>query len=389
MVLTPPPYPIDVNVSDPLLRALITLPETGARAFLAIDGKVGQLAGGGLRFSPNVTMEEVTLLARTMRFKWAAMGMPFGGAKIGVAADPTDPAKPRILEELGVVLRPLLSTTLFTGPDMGTTSDDLKPLFRAAGTNTVKMVSEALGMGLGRKAFKELGGTDFEDTITGWGVYSSTAEACSILGIQLDGARVVIQGFGTVGSSTARFLHEKGAEVVAIADAEGTVKGEEGLDIPALLDDRDPRGLVSRRVAGRRYEILEREAWLDVPADVVIPAAVADAITAADLDRLDARLVVEAANIPVREEVERMLHARGVFYVPDFIANAGLACGFGLVVTGAVKPDEKAVYREVANRIRTATREVVEGSRRTGKNPRDVAVEYAEGMRPPSRGRYA
>ncbi len=365
---------------EPALRIQVALPETGATAYVVVDTVVRGLAGGGLRFSPAVTLEEVARLARTMTHKWASLGLPFGGAKLGVCADPNDPAKPEMVQELGEVLRPLLNSYLFTGPDMGTTSEDLRPLYRAAGTNTVVRVSEVMGTDaeVGRKAFRDLGGPDYEATITGWGVAASTAEACAVLDVPLKGSTVAVQGFGSVGASAAKYLHEQGARIVAIADAEGTVLSEEGLDLPALWAARDATGLVSRRVVRDRYDIRPRERWLDADADILIPAAIPDAITRDDVNRLRARLIVEAANIPIPEDVERLLHQRGLPYVPDFIANSGLACGFGIVITGEVAPEEMAVYGEVATRIRAATREVLEESLQSGENPREVAVAYAE-----------
>jgi len=369
--------------TDPIWKLTLTGPRTGMVAHVVIDSFVGGIAGGGLRMSPSVTMDEVARLARTMSYKWAAMDIPFGGAKMGIVADPSSPQKGEMLAEFGRLLRPLLTTVLFTGPDMGTSSDDLRAVFRETGTSTVEFVAKRLNrpVEVAKLSLSSLGGPRFEKDITGWGVYVSTREAISACGQNLEGKRVSIQGFGTVGKSTARFLHEAGAKVVCVSDERGAIYSEAGLEIPELIGSTDERGIVDRTKLESEVELLDGERWLDVDADVLIPAAVADAINLDNYERVKAKLIVEAANIPIPNEVEDTLNDRNVLIVPDFIANAGLACGFGLVMTGEASPGKDDIFEKVGEKIARATRHVVKVQLQEGRRAREAAIEYAETRR--------
>jgi glutamate dehydrogenase (NAD(P)+) len=148
--------------------------------------------------------------------------------------------------------------------------------------------------------------------------------------MNLSEATIAIQGFGSVGSGTARFLAQKGAKVIAVADVDGTIYQEDGLPVDQLIAARDELGSIDREKLDCSYEEHPRDDWLALGAHILIPAAVADTITKNNVQRITSRLVVEAANIPVTIEAEKQLHRLGVAVVPDFIANAGAACGFGM-----------------------------------------------------------
>jgi glutamate dehydrogenase/leucine dehydrogenase len=369
-------------LKEPVLSIKLADPDTGLLAYIVIDEFVDGIAGGGMRMTPSVTEEEVRRLAEVMTHKWGAMGLPFGGAKTGIVGDPNDPKKQDILRAFGKLARPILSTSVFTGADMGISSDELDVVFEQVGIDTINLALRHHGME-GKVKFpndvriSNLGGEGFEDLITGWGVAQATEEAWNLMGNDIEGATVSIQGFGAVGKSTALFLDGVGAKVVCISDAEGAVYKKDGLDVQSLADNQMEGGLINGKKLPKSVKRFDRDYWLTPKTDILIPAAVADAINKSNIRRVKSSLIVEGANIPASHEIEERLHKKGVFVVPDFIANAGLTCGFGLIVTGAVGRDQKEVFRETGNRIRKAVRSVYKATKKKDIAPRQAAIEYS------------
>src|SRR5699024_6079362 len=157
--------------------------------------------------------------------------------------------------------------------------------------------------------------------------------------------RVALQGFGSVGASSAKFLHENDVKLVAIADVNGTIYCEEGLDVPLLFERKDMRGNIKRDNLPSHYEHLPTDAWLKVGADVLIPAAIPDAINEKNVANIDARLIVEGANIPVSHEAEQQLFDRGILVIPDFIANSGGVGLFVSILGGNVKGETAEIMQ--------------------------------------------
>ncbi len=373
-------------MKEPVLSLKLADPETGLLAFIVVDEFVDGIAGGGMRMAPSVTEEEVRRLAEVMTYKWAAMGIPFGGAKMGIVGDPQDRKKQRLLRSFGKLAKPILSSSVFTGPDMGVSSDELGVVFEEVGIDTISLVLKHRGMESAIKVREDvrlshLGGRGFEDLITGWGVAQATEEAWNLMGNDIEDATISIQGFGAVGKSTALFLDGIGAKVMCISDADGTVFKKDGLNVQSLADNQIKVGLVNRKKLPKSVKRFERDYWLSPKTDILIPAAVADAINKSNIRRVKASLIVEGANIPASHEIEERLHKKGVFVVPDFVANAGLVCGFGLIVTGATGRDQREVFRETGRRIRKAVRSVYKATERKDVTPREAAVEYSKGMK--------
>ncbi|UCD93043.1 MAG: Glu/Leu/Phe/Val dehydrogenase [Methanobacteriota archaeon] len=373
-------------MKEPVLSLKLAHPETGLLAYIVVDEFVGGIAGGGMRMSPSVTEEEVRRLAEVMTYKWAAMGIPIGGAKMGMVGDPQNPKKPEMLRMFGKLAKPLLQSMVFTGPDMGISSDELGVAFEEIGIDTVSLVVRHLGTedkvkALGDTRLSNLAGEGFEDLITGWGVAQATEEAWNLMGNSIDDATISIQGFGAVGKSAAVFLHGVGAKVVCISDAEGTVFKKDGLEIPAMVDNQVQVGLVNRMKLPKSVKRQTRDYWLTPKTDILIPAAIPDAIDNSNMRRVKASLIVEGANIPASYEIEEKLHKKGVFVVPDFIANAGLVCGFGLIVTGTTVGDKREVFHETGNRIRKAVKSVYKSCKRRKIKPRQAAIEYSKRMK--------
>ena len=373
-------------MKEPVLSLKLADPETGLLAFMVVDEFVDGIAGGGMRMTPSVTEEEVRRLAEVMTYKWAAMGIPFGVAKTGIVVNPNDPKKQDILRAFGKLARPILSTSVFTGSDMGISSDELGVVFEEVGIDTINLVLRHRGMEGKIKVLDDirisnLGGEGFEDLITGWGVAQATEEAWNLMGNDIEGATISIQGFGAVGKSTAVFLDGVGGKIVCISDAEGTVYKKDGLNVQSLADNQREGGLVNRKKLPKSVKRFDRDYWLIPKTDILIPAAVADAIDKSNIRRVKASLIVEGANIPASHEIEERLHKKGVFIVPDFIANAGLTCGFGLIVTGAVGREQKEVFGETGKRIRKAVTSVYKASKRRKITPREAAIDYAKKMK--------
>lgn len=274
---------------------------------------------GGIRFHPDVDLDEVTALAMLMTWKCALMGLPYGGAKGGVRCDPLK-LSPRELER--VTRRYASEIYLCIGPDRDIPAPDMgtNEQVMAWVMDTYSMQRGATVPGVVTSKPVLLGGSLGRVEATGRGVAYVTAEAMAHLGLPLQGARVVIQGFGNVGSIAARSLHEMGCRVVAVSDVQGGIYRPEGLDLPALLAAQRAGQWVRQYPEG---EPVTNEELLALPCEVLIPAALGGQLTSANAGAIQARLIVEGANGPATAEADRLLQSRGVFIIPDILANAG------------------------------------------------------------------
>ncbi len=331
---------------------------SGLRAVVAVDNVACGPAIGGVRMAPDVSAEEAFRLARAMTLKNAAAGLPHGGGKSVIFADPRAPAreKERRIRAFASAIRDLVE--YIPGPDMGTDE------------TCMAWIHDEIGRAVGLPP--AFGGIPLDAIgATGLGLAVAGEVAQEFAGIRLDGARVAVQGFGAVGRHAARFLAEKGARLVAAADSKGTVCDPAGLDVAALCALRDAGRSV---VDHPRGEKRAAEAVIDVPCEIWIPAARPDVITVANVGRLSARLVLEGANIPITPDAEAVLHARGVVVVPDFIANAGGVICASVEYHGG---SERAALEGIREKIAANTRRVLEASRRSGAPPREAAVALA------------
>jgi len=274
---------------------------------------------GGIRFHPDVDLEEITALAMLMTWKCALMGLPYGGAKGGVRCDPLK-LSPRELER--VTRRYASEIYLCIGPDRDVPAPDMgtNDQIMAWMMDTYSMQRGATVPGVVTSKPVLLGGSLGRVEATGRGVAYVTREAMAHLGLPLQGARVAIQGFGNVGSNAARCLHEMGCRVVAVSDVQGGIYHPEGLNLPALLAVQRAGRWVRQYPEG---EPISNEEILTLPCEVLIPAALGGQLTSANAGAVQARLVVEGANGPTTTEADRRLRDRGVFIIPDILANAG------------------------------------------------------------------
>jgi glutamate dehydrogenase (NAD(P)+) len=244
------------------------------------------------------------------------------------------------------------------GPDMGTDE------------TCMGWIHDEIGRAVGLP--RELGGIPLDEIgATAWGLRHCVEVAAEFADLELEGARVVIQGYGNVGRPAARFLAELGCIVVAAADSGGAIHSERGLDIGQLdAQKRDGRS-VAEHPDGKR---LSAEELIAVDCEIWIPAARPDVIHAGNVDQLRARLVASGANIATTPEAEQRLHERGVINVPDFIANAGGVICAAMEYRGST---QAAVFDEIAERVGTNTRHVLETSASRGKPPREAATQLS------------
>lgn len=370
---------------EPSVRVAWTDPVTGRRGYLVIDRLIDGIAGGGTRMRAGITMDEVERLARTMSIKNGVLRLPAGGAKGGVDCDPHDPEARPMLERFVRAMRPWLEACWGTAEDMGTTQDVLDEIFRDAGMRSSVEASlnhsgdpnaalARLTLGLSTR----VGGIGMGDLVGGYGVARAAAAAVEFGGGRISGVRASVQGFGAMGGSTARYLVEQGARVVAVADVRGTVTNPEGLDVERLLATRTPLGDVDRAALRPGDRELPRDAWLWQDCEILVPAAVADAIDSENAGRVRAAYVVEAANIPTTEAAQRALHARGVVVIPDFVANGATNAWFWWLLLGMVDAAPEASFRAIEETMRRSVRDLLSASHRDGTTPREAAETVAE-----------
>jgi glutamate dehydrogenase (NAD(P)+) len=333
-------------------------PGIGLRGVLVVDNVAAGPAIGGLRMAPDVDTRECARLARAMTLKNAAAGLPHGGGKSVLIGDPAmaPERKQQIIRAMACALRDC--EDYIFGPDMGTDEQ------------CMAWVRDEVGRAVGLP--RALGGIPLDELgATGFGLRHAAEVACEETGVALDGARIVVQGFGAVGTHAARLLVEQGARLVAVADSHGAVHDPGGLDVEALLElKREGRSVVD----GTKGERIPQDALVDVDCEIWIPAARPDVLNEGNVDRLRARLVIPGANIPATPGAERRLHERGIVAIPDFIANAG-----GVICAAMEYHDatEGAAFDAIAQRIRTNTREVLVRMRAGDLTPRQAAEGLA------------
>lgn len=274
---------------------------------------------GGIRYAPDVTLGEVAALAMLMTWKCAIVGLPFGGAKGGVRVDPMSLSR---AEAQRVTRRYTAEIINFIGPQKDIPAPDM-------GTNEQTMAwimdtySQHMGYSVPAVVTGKppaLGGSVARREATGRGVITLIPKACAHIGMPVEGQRVVIHGFGNVGRYAAIAAGEVGMKVVGVSDISTGLYNGNGLNPSALADWVDERTYLR---GFPDAEEVDNEKLVELPCDTLIPAAVQGIITKANADRITARLIVEGANNPTTLEADEILRERGVFIVPDVLANAG------------------------------------------------------------------
>ncbi len=276
-------------------------------------------AKGGIRFGPDVNLDEVRALASWMTWKCAVVDIPFGGAKGGVICDPKKLSK----GELERITRRYTSEIIeFLGPEKDVPAPDVntneQTMAWIMDTYSMHMRQTVTAVVTGKPI--ELGGSRGRRAATGRGVRVVCVEALRHLKMPVEGCRIIIQGFGNVGSNAAELLAEVGCKIIGIAEYDGGLYNANGMDIHALLRHREHHGTI---VGFQGAEAVESAELILMPCEILIPAATENVITSHNAGRISARIVCEGANGPTTAFADDILKEKGVFIIPDILANAG------------------------------------------------------------------
>jgi glutamate dehydrogenase/leucine dehydrogenase len=331
-------------------------PESGLRGIVVVDNTACGPAIGGVRMADDVSLDEIFRLARAMTLKNAAAGLPHGGGKSGIIANPRTAEKPQLVRAFARAIRELAD--YIPGPDMGTDEACMAWIFAEIG--------RAVGLP------RVLGGIPLDEIgATGFGLARCAEIAGPLCDLDLKGATVAIEGFGNVGRPAARLLEELGARLVAASDSRGAVYDPAGIESTQLEAVKKKAGTVAAYEPGQKISVAD---LFTVPCDILIPAARPDCIHAKNAAAIKARLVLQGANIPATQEAETIMHKRGIVVVPDFIANAGGVICAAVEYQGG---SETTAFEQISQKVQRNTEAVLVRSRKEGIEPRRAAMELA------------
>ena len=276
-------------------------------------------AKGGIRFHPQTDLSEVRALAMWMTWKCACVKIPYGGAKGGVTCDPKKLSR-RELEKLTRRFTTEISDMI--GPDSDIPAPDVNTNAQIMAwmmdTYSMHRGYSVTGVVTGKPV--SIGGSEGRQEATGRGVLYTIQEAAKTIDLDLNGARVVVQGFGNAGESVSRFISELGAKVIGVSDSRGGVFNGDGLDLPLVTRHKQETGSV---IGAPRTRAVSNEELLELDCDILIPAALEGVITDRNAPRVRARIIAEAANGPTSPEADDIFRERGVTVIPDILCNAG------------------------------------------------------------------
>jgi glutamate dehydrogenase (NAD(P)+) len=338
-------------------KVVFLRPCTGVEAVVVVDNVALGPAIGGVRMRPGIEASEVARLARAMTFKNAVAGLPHGGGKSGISAMPDLAPRDheRVMRAFARAIEHL--TEYIPGPDMGTTE------------TSMAYVRDEIGRSVGLPGM--LGGIPLDELgATAYGLAICAEVLAEAKVLDLDGARVIVQGFGAVGGNAARMLAERGAKIIAVSDIRGATWEPDGLDVAALASFKRADGSVTGFPGGHA---VPRDDILGMDCDILIPAAQPDVVTTENAGKIAARVVLEGANIPITPDAEAELHERGVLCVPDVVANAGGVICAAAEYRGASRAE---AFAEIEEKIRAAVTELLDRTERE-LTPRAAAGEMA------------
>lgn len=339
-------------------------PKVGMRGFVVIDNTALGPGKGGIRMTASVSKEEVVRLARAMTLKCALADLPFGGAKSGIIADPkqlTQKEKNDIIKEFSKAIKSVCPSKYVAAPDMNMGEKEME-IFAKANGSKLSCTGKP----------KSIGGIPHELGSTGFGVYHATKIACEHKKIKLNGVTFAVEGFGNVGWFATKYLTEAGAKLIAVSDSGGVAHDKDGIDFDEIDKIKKKTGSV---VNYNKSEKMHCPDITKIKADILITAAIPDLIKVKDVDDLKFKIIVEGSNIPMTEEVEELIHKKGILVVPDFVANAGGVISSYVEYIGGTP---KEMFKMVEEKIKKNTNIVLSESKKQSKKPRDVALEIAK-----------
>ena len=337
-------------------------PKIGMEGFLIIDNTVLGPGKGGLRMTPDVSEEEVFRLARVMTWKNALAGIPFGGAKAGIKwFGGSSQLKKQYIQSFARAIKLFTPQKYITAPDVNTGEKEMQWFIDATGNRR-----SATG-----KPIKK-GGLPHELGSTGFGVAEAAKIASELKNINIKETTIAIEGFGNVGKFAFKFLNKMGARIVAVGDTGGIIYNKKGLREQKLLKLKSQRKSVKEYSDGQGFP---RSKIFNLPVDILILASVTDIINESNKNKIKAKIIVEGANIPMKENIENELFKKGILIVPDMIANAG-----GVISSYAEYQgySTKKMFEMIERKINKVTKLVLEESLKSNKNPREVALKIAK-----------
>jgi len=317
------------------VRSMIKYPERALTVVLPVrmdNGKIQCFLGhrvqhstsrgpakGGIRYHPNVTLDEVKALATWMTWKCAVVNIPFGGGKGGVTCNPKEMSQSeleRLTRRYASAILPLIGPAQdIPAPDVYTNSQVMAWIM-----DTYSMTKGYPIPGVVTGKPIALGGSLGRNEATGRGVFNTLESACAHLGIPMKGAKVVVQGFGNAGSIAAQLLDSNQASVIAVSDSKGCIYKPDGLDITKLILYKEKTSSV---VGFPASQTITPQQLLSLDCEILIPAALENAVQGENAQSIHAKIIAEAANGPLTPEADRILEAKGVFIIPDILCNAG------------------------------------------------------------------
>ncbi|MCZ3389523.1 MAG: glutamate dehydrogenase [Actinomycetia bacterium] len=391
-----------MSTHDSYLELTWTDEVTGIKGYVVIDTLSRGVAGGGLRMRAGVTLDEVRDLAQAMTLKEAVVYtpgdqyIPLGGAKGGIDCDPYDPRAREVLARFGRAMKPLIEALFATGEDFGVRQDVMDEVFaeegiRSSAESALGLVDDGADAAHERLkvAFaKSVHGVGLGELVGGYGVAEAALAALEFRGLKPASATAVVQGFGSMGGATARYLAAAGVRVVGISDKDGLVYNSEGLDVEHLLANRDVFGVIDRNGLQPGDELRPGGDWLGADADVLVPAAMSYVINADNVDQVKASVICEAANVATLPEAETVLLERGVTVVPDFVANVGTNAWWWWVAFADIEPTAEASFAKISGVLRPLTLELLTRARGEAISPREAATAISEEKRAAVAERY-
>lgn len=343
-------------------------PVSGMRGFTVIDNTARGPAKGGIRLTPSVSVKEVFRLARAMTFKNALADLPFGGGKSGIIFNKETDNKEKFIQSFARALKNLVPSEYIAGPDINTTEKEMQTFVEAHGN--FNAATGKPGNYCKTIGGKKVCGLPHELGSTGLGVNYATQVALKHVNLPINGATIAIEGFGNVGSFTFKHLEEAGAKIVAISDSKGCLYNPDGLNFKDIESVKSQKGSVTFG----KGRMLPTNKLFELPVDVLIPGALPDVINRQNMNSVQAKIIVEAANIPIPLDIEAEMSKKHLI-VPDFVANAGGVISSYVEYIGK---DEKFMRATVKKKILANTELVLKTASEKRINTRDAAIQIAK-----------
>ena len=342
---------------SPLLICKFSDKELKFSGYLVIDSVIRGKCCGGIRLSPEVSLNETISLAKNMTLKYAFIGFPLGGAKAGIRINEqlTKTKRKLVFTKVGKILSPFLTNgSYIPGPDMGTSDEDIDWLLNAATYNENNREHASTSL------------------YTSWTMLTSAIQALNKLNLKLKNSKIAIEGFGNIGSSAAKVFSENGAKLIAISTCKGAIHNTKGLDVTKLLEITKKYGddVVNHYSDAEK---ITKDDLLCLPADILLPCAGPWTINSRNAHEIKARIICPGANIPITAEAEKALFNQKIISLPDFVSNSGGVLGafMGSMVTEQTK--KEIIMKYFSKRVSR----VIQTSQEKGIPPIEIANKIA------------